>query len=284
MSREITHYLGTPVVGQYGSVAESGPPAGGDRPAGGSGALPGVAIMLDAVVCRGGQADTSSDSTLPGITLAVPAGQSLALVSQPRGTATEVFDLIAGLGRPRTGHVSVDGVEVSRLSGAELDRYRARRGLVSPRFPLLPSLSVIDNVLAAPPAGRVSAPSAERGAERAVRMLELTGASELTGAVHRLSAEDHWRIMIARALLPSPRLLLAENPPSSLDSRAADRILDVLMDAHAMFGFTLVLTADRPATAVRCQRRVLIANGAVAEDDITSGDDPWTRGRVDRIG
>jgi putative ABC transport system ATP-binding protein len=239
-----------------------------------------VAIELDSVVCRSGVAGADGDSGAEGVSLQVPPGQSLALLSQPHGAATELFDVIAGLSRPRAGQVRVDGVAVNRLGGAELDRYRARRGLISPRFPLLPSLSVTDNVLAAPPADRAGAPSAER----AVRLLELTGATRLTGPVHPLPAEEQWRIMIARALVPSPRLLLAEDPASGLEPRAADRILDVLMDAHAMFGFTLVLTADRLATAVRCQRRVLVVNGTVAEDEITSGDDAWTRSRIDRIG
>jgi len=56
------------------------------------------------------------------------------------------------------------------------------------------------------------------------------------------------------------------------------------MDAHARFGFTLVLTAGRSATAVRCQRRIFVAHGTVVEDDMTSGDDAWTRSRIDRIG
>jgi putative ABC transport system ATP-binding protein len=89
--------------------------------------------------------------------------------------------------------------------------------------------------------------------------------------------------MIARALVSSPRLVLAEDPAPGLDSAAADRVLDALMDAHAMFGFTLVLTANRPTTAVRCQRRIFVAGGAVVEDEITK-DDAWTRSRIDRIG
>lgn len=89
--------------------------------------------------------------------------------------------------------------------------------------------------------------------------------------------------MIARALVSFPRLLLAEDPAPGLDAAAADRVLDTLMDVHAMFGFTLVLTANRPTTAVRCQRRVLVAGGRVVEDDMTA-DDPWTRSRIDRIG
>jgi len=215
-----------------------------------------------------------------GVSLVVPPGQSLALLSKPLSGATCLLDVVAGLARPVSGHAWVDGVAVDRLGGAELDRYRARRGLVSPRFPLLPSLSVTDNVLAARLAGRVDATTRERAA----RLLELTGAAQLTGPVRSLSGEEQWRLMIARALMPSPRLMLADDPASSLDSRAATVVLDLLVDVQAVFGFTLLLTAVRPATAVRCQRLVSLVNGMVVEDEVTAGDDPWTRGRVDRIG
>jgi putative ABC transport system ATP-binding protein len=289
LNSQVADYLGMGSVGHYELVVQSGPPAGGQPSAPSSGRAPGAAIELGNVVGPGSVTGADGDPGtlgvslpgvgLPGVSLTVPPGQSLALLSQP-GAATGLFDAIAGLSRPAGGLVRVDGVAVNRLSRAELDRYRARRGLVSPRFPLLPSLSVLDNVLAAPPIGRAGAPSADR----ATRLLELAGAARLSGPVRRLSAEEQWRIMIARALVSSPRLLLAEDPAPGLDPAAADRILDVLMDAHAMFGFTLVLTANRPTTAVRCQRRVLVAGGRVVEDEITSGDDAWTRSRIDRIG
>ena len=137
-----------------------------------------------------------------------------------------------------------------------------------------------DNVLAPLLAGRVDGPTRERAA----RLLDLTGAAGVAGPVRRLSGEQQWRIMIARALVSSPRLVLAEDPASSLDAQAAARVLDVLTDTHATFGFTLVLAAGRLSTAIRCQRQVSLVNGAVVEDEMTSGDDPWTRNRIDRIG
>ena len=285
LNSQVADYLGMGSVGHYELVVQSGPPAGGQPSAPSSGRAPGAAIELGNVVGPSSVAGADGNSGtpgagLPGVSLTVPPGQSLALLSQPPGAATGLFDAIAGLRRPAGGLVRVDGVAVNRLNRAELDRYRARRGLVSPRFPLLPSLSVLDNVLAAPPIGRAGAPSADR----ATRLLELAGAARLTGPVSRLSAEEQWRIMIARALVSSPRLLLAEDPVPGLDPAAADRVLDVLMDAHAMFGFTLVVAANRPTTAVRCHRRVLVAGGRVVEDEMTSGDDAWTRSRIDRIG
>jgi putative ABC transport system ATP-binding protein len=290
LNSQVADYLGIGTVRHDGVVVQSGPSADGQPSAPSSGRAPGAAIEVGNVVSPGSVTGADGESgtlgvslpgvSLPGVSLSVPPGQSVALLSQPPGAVTGLFDVIAGLSRPEAGLVRVDGVEINRLSRAELDRYRARRGLVSPRFPLLPSLSVIDNVLAAPPIGRASAPSADRAA----RLLELAGAARLTGPVRLLPAEEQWRIMIARALVSSPRLLLAEDPAPGLDAAAADRVLDVLMDAHAMFGFTLILTANRPTTAVRCQRRVMVAGGRVVEDEMTTGDDAWTRSRIDRIG
>jgi putative ABC transport system ATP-binding protein len=279
LNSQVTDYPGMYWSGIIGFVSGSGSPVTEPPAATGGGRGPGVAIELHSVVCRASAASTG-ESGVAGVSLQVPPGQSLALLGQPHGTATALLDVIAGLRRPRAGEVLVDGVAVHRLGGREASRYRAGRGLVSPRFPLLGSLPVTDNVLAAPSAGRPGGPSAER----ALELLEFTGVTRLAVPVEQLTAEERWRVMIARALVPSPRLVLAEDPAAEVGSRAADRVLDVLLDAHARFGFTLVIAADRGATAVRCERRVSLADGAVAEDEITGDDDGWTRSRVDRIG
>ena len=266
--------------GMIGVVWGSGSPVTEPPPATSAGRRPGMAIELSNVVCRAGAAGTG-DPGVAGVSLRVPPGQSVALLSQPPGTATALLDVIAGLRRPRAGELRVDGVAVHRLGGREASRYRAGRGLISPRFPLLGSLPVTGNVLAAPSAG---APDGAAAAERAAQLLELAGVTRLTVQVEELTAEERWRAMIARALMPSPRLLLAEDPATEVEPRAADRVLDVLMDAHVRFGFTLVLAAERPAAAVRCERRVRLVDGVVTEDEITGDDDGWTRSRVDRIG
>lgn len=265
-------YLACRYVGHYGRV-EGGPQAGGEPPPN-----RGLILRLSDVVCASRGADDAS--TAEGISLLVLPGQSVALFSQPAGVADCLLDVVAGLRRPRSGHVWADGVAVDTLNGAELDGYRARRGLISARFPLLTSLSVADNVLAGLPSGRVDAAAHDR----AVRLLAVTGAAHLSGPVDRLAPEEQWRIMVARALLSSPGLVLAEDPTPGLDTRSVDVALDVLLDAHAMFGFTLVFGASRLAAAIRCQRVVTIVNGVIADDEVITADDPWTRGRIDRIG
>src|SRR5262249_55207290 len=160
--------------------------------------------------------------------------------------AAELLDVIGGLRRPRSGQILVDSIAVHRLRGVALDRYRGPRGLVSGRYPLLPSLAVFKNVLAAGPPPPLDAGIPRRGA----RLVEVTGAGHLKARqAGMLTGEEQWRILIARALLPSPRLVLAEDPSPCLDSPTATAVLDLLIDMQAQLGFTLLLATGGLATA-----------------------------------
>jgi putative ABC transport system ATP-binding protein len=251
------------------------PSAGGDCPP--SPAITGAALTLAGVVSRLNAARAAAK----GVSLKVPPGQSVALLSRPALTATDLLDVAAGLRRPSSGQIYVDDIAVHQLHGVALDRFRSSRGLLSMRFPLLKSLSVTENVLAPLRAKRVDPMMADRAAQ----LLSFVGAAQAaTGPVETLSEEQQWRVMLARALMRSPRLVLAEDPPRSLDAESASTILDLLMEAHTFLGFTLVLTIGRVATASCCQRLVTLMDGALVDDVLVRGDDGWTRGRIDRIG
>jgi len=140
---------------------------------------------------------------------------------------------------------------------------------------------VLDNVLA-PARSRRADPAAR---DRATQLLEFVGAAQTAAdPVRMLSEEQQWRILLARSLMPAPQLLLAEDPSRSLDPDSASTILDLLTKAHGWFGFTMLLTIGRMATASRCQRLLSLVDGSVVEDVLVRGDDGWTRGRIDRIG
>src|SRR5215467_8112439 len=258
-------------VGRGPSSRGGGQLASGPEPSGTALSLTGVQYW-----------DHPSDAlAAAGASLQVPPGQTVALFSRPAAEAAALLDVIAGLRRPGSGQVLVDGIAVHRLRGAALDRYRRHRGLLSTRFPLLPSLSVINNVLAAAPSRRVEA----RIRDRAAELLELTGTQHLAAKLAGpLAAEQQWGVLIARALLASPRLVLAEDPSPGLEFGNATAVLDLLFDIQARFGFTLLLATGSLATASRCERVVRVGGGRVAADDLASGDDEWTRGRIDRIG
>jgi putative ABC transport system ATP-binding protein len=274
--RNVASYLGS-TYPWHDEFVTSGLQPADSEPPGAAAIVPGAALTLIDVVCR----VSASARGAAGVSMQVPPGQSVALLGRPASAAIELVDTIAGLRRPVSGLVSVGGVEVQRLRGQNLDRYRSVRGLLSMRFPLLESLSVTDNVLIPLRSRRADAVARARAA----RLLAFAGAEQVTAeAVESLSAEQRWRILIARALMPSPQLVLAEDPTRNLDADSAAAILDLLMEAHALFGFTLLLTVGRVGLASRCQRLVSVADGAVIEDVLIGPDDGWTRGRVDRIG
>ena len=238
---------------------------------------PSASVTLQGVVCR----DTRAGGGGRGVSLQVPDGQSVAIYSRPGGQASDLLDVVAGLLRPSAGQVSVGGLAVHRLRGLELDRYRRDRGLVSMRFPLLPSLSVTDNLLAALQPRRADAVARVRAAT----LLEFTGAAA-AGRVRAgsLPADQRWRIMLARALMPAPRLVLAEDPAPGLEPSGASAILDVLQQAHARFGFTLLFATSRAVAPSCCQRLIRLADGMIVQDELIPGDDNWTIGRIHRIG
>jgi ABC-type lipoprotein export system ATPase subunit len=256
------------------------PDATAPRPA--SGRPPGASVLLTGLVCRDDPARSAEKPGHgPSVSFQVPKGQSVAVYGRPGSLATDVLDVVAGLRRPSSGQASVDGLAVHRLRGLELDRYRRDRGLISMRFPLLPSLSVTDNLMAALQPRRADA----EGRRRAASLLEFAGAAQAGPARARsLPAEQQWRIMIARALMPAPRLVLAEDPAPGLDPASATAILDLLQQAHVRSGFTLLLATGRATAASYCQRLIGLADGAVAEDELIPADDGWTIGRIHRIG
>lgn len=253
-------------------------PSAGEMPEAASAAARGVSLSLAHLTWR--EPGDRGMSPGPGISLYVPAGQSLALQSKPSGDAAEMLDVIAGFRRPLSGQVCVGGVEVDLLGSQARDRYRLGLVLVSARYPLVPSLPALDNMLAGLPDGH---PDTETR-ELAAHLLATTGVTYLAEPAGEVPAEQRRRMLIARALRTSPRLILAEDPTSGLDSRGATAILDLLMDLQVQYGFTLLLAVSRLVTASCCQRLVRLAGGDIIEDILISGDDPWTRGRVDRIG
>jgi putative ABC transport system ATP-binding protein len=260
------------------SVVNTGPRVGSLPSAAGGPDARGAAVALIGVIC--GTSEWPG-LTAAGVSLQVPPGQSVALLSHPAGTAADLVGVIAAVQRPRSGQVLVDDLAVHRLRGSELDRYRGGRGLLSTRWPLLPSLSVTDNVLAALLPRQVDAAARERVGW----LLSVTGAADVAGSpVDVLTAEQQWRILIARALVQTPKLVLAEDPTPGLDPRSATALLDLLMDMHALLGFTLLIAVSRIATASRCQRLVSLRDGSIVEDELIYGNDAWTRGRIDRIG
>jgi putative ABC transport system ATP-binding protein len=192
---------------------------------------------------------------LDDICVSVAPGEAVAILGPSGSGKSTLLNLVAGLDRPTTGTVTVDGVRVDRLGEAASARYRrARIGLVFQFFNLLDDLTVADNVML--PAQLAGA--ARAGAERrAAGLLARLGVSRHSDAYPgRLSGGERQRVAVARALMNNPALLLADEPTGALDTASGEEVRKLLTELHAD-GQTIILVTHDLALATACATRTI---------------------------
>jgi putative ABC transport system ATP-binding protein len=160
-------------------------------------------------------------------------------ISGPSGSGkSTLLYLIAGMLPPRAGSIEVEGVDIAKLAPAERDRFRGSRlGIVLQQFHLLPTLTVLQNVTVAQ---SMAGLAVDVGAAR--RMLDSLGvAHRIDARPHALSVGEQQRVAIARALVNRPRLVLADEPTSSLDDESCAVVADLLLTASRDAGAALLV-------------------------------------------
>jgi putative ABC transport system ATP-binding protein len=208
------------------------------------------------------------DDGLPALqhaSLTVRSGEAVAILGPSGSGKSTLLNLIAGLDRPDTGTVTVDGVRVDQLgeAGAALHR-RNRIGMVFQFFNLLDDLTVADNVVLPARLAGMARAEADR---RAMELLENLGIDRHARAYPgRLSGGERQRVAVARALMNRPPLLLADEPTGALDTVAGQEVSGLLADLNAD-GQTIVVVTHDLALARSCtSRTVRIADGRITED------------------
>ncbi len=195
---------------------------------------------------------------LDDVSLAVNAGESVAIVGASGAGKSTLLALLAGLDEPSAGEVWLDGLQLSALDEDGRAAARAGRvGFVFQSFHLVPSLTALENVmLPLELAGRRDAREAAR------EVLDRVGLGPRTGHYPRqLSGGEQQRVAIARAFVTSPAVLFADEPTGNLDARTGARVVQLLFDLNAASGTTLVLVTHDRELAGRCGRLVEIDAG-----------------------
>lgn len=203
--------------------------------------------------------------------MTVQAGDAVAVLGPSGSGKSTLLNLIAGLDRPDTGTVTVDGVRVDELGEAASARYRrAKIGMVFQFFNLLDDLSVEDNVVL--PA-RLTGMGRRPAHRRAAGLLESLGIDRHAGAFPgRLSGGERQRVAVARALMNRPPLLLADEPTGALDSASGDDVSQLLRELNAD-GQTVVVVTHDLALARSCTTRTIrLADGRITADVTTAAD------------
>ncbi len=200
-----------------------------------------------------------------GVSLTVQAGEFVAVMGPSGSGKSTLLNLIAGLDRPSSGAVMVDGVDLGSLGEAALARFRRPRiGIIFQFFNLLGSLTVADNIRIPAQLAGVKPRIAAQRVHELLDQLDLAKVADQYPA--RLSGGERQRVAVARALVNRPALLLADEPTGALDSRAGDHVMDLLAGLHRDGQTILLVTHDAKLAAAASDRVVTLRDGRVLDD------------------
>jgi putative ABC transport system ATP-binding protein len=202
---------------------------------------------------------------LRGVSLAVGAGEFVALMGPSGSGKSTLMNLLGCLDHPTRGAYRFDGQDVSRLSRRQRAHLRNRKiGFVFQGFNLLKRYTAVENVeMPLVYAGARAGPRRQR----AMEMLELVGLTDRARHLpNQLSGGQQQRVAIARALINRPQLLLADEPTGNLDSRTGAEILAEFKRLNREHHQTIVLVTHDPALAAHAPRQVTIHDGEIASD------------------
>jgi putative ABC transport system ATP-binding protein len=204
---------------------------------------------------------------LRGVSLAIGAGETVALLGPSGSGKSTLMMVAAGLERPTSGRVTVAGKDLAALGEDGLARLRRRHvGIVFQAFHLIPTMTALENV--AIPLELAGASDAFAAAETALARVGLT--ERLAHYPAQLSGGEQQRVAIARAFVAGPQLLLADEPTGNLDGATGERVIDCLFAEHARQGASLLLITHDPRLAERCERQLHMSDGRIVEDRRTA--------------
>ncbi|MET2012254.1 ABC transporter ATP-binding protein [Microbacterium chocolatum] len=200
---------------------------------------------------------------LKAVNLTVEAGDYVSIVGPSGSGKSTMLNLLGLLDRPTVGEYRIDGVVTGILDDDERARVRAQWiGFVFQAFHLMPRRTVLENVMM--PMLYSGVPRAEReGRARAV--LDRVGLGHRVGfRPPTLSGGERQRVAVARAVVSTPRILLADEPTGNLDEATSAEVMELFDDLRAD-GLTLVVITHDLAVAERAERRVRISDGRISE-------------------
>lgn len=194
-------------------------------------------------------------------------GISCAIVGPSGSGKTTLLGLAAGLDRPTSGNIILNGIELKSLTEDERAGVRNKYvGFVFQAFQLVPTLTALENVMV-PLELRGEATS--KVEKRALKLLDEVGLSDRSHHYPtQLSGGEQQRVAVARAFTNQPKILFADEPTGNLDSETGLRIENLIFDLNKKEGTTLILVTHDLELAEKCDRIIRIKNGQIDSDTL----------------
>ena len=214
---------------------------------------------------------------LQDVTLEIPDKQTVAIVGPSGSGKSTLLGLIAGLDRPTSGSIWLDGREITQLGEKAMARLRlANVGYIFQSFHLIPTLTALENVSI--PLELTGDSHARR---RATELLQAVGLGHrISHYPVQLSGGEQQRVAVARAFACRPPILLADEPTGNLDSQTGQQVIQLIMALHRDAGTTLVLVTHDQQLAASMERVITLRDGRIGSDQLTSNDGNGSGGLI----
>lgn len=197
---------------------------------------------------------------LDGLSLHVNRGDFVALMGPSGSGKSTLLNLIAGIDRPTSGLIQVDGADITQLNDAQLAQWRAKHvGFIFQFYNLIPVLTAYENVEL--PLQLTDLPASERRAKVEAALAAVGLADRMTHTPNELSGGQQQRVAIARALITNPSLIVADEPTGDLDRQSASDILAMLNRLNREMGKTIIMVTHDPKAAEAARAVIHLEKG-----------------------
>ena len=204
-------------------------------------------------------------SILKGLNFEVPRKQMVSIVGPSGSGKSTLLGLLAGLDKPTTGSIWLNGQEITTWTESQLAHFRRQNiGYLFQAFHLIPTLTALENVMLP-----MELSGDATAKDRARELLEAVGLQDRQHHYPtQLSGGEQQRVAVARAFSCRPPILLADEPTGNLDSATGQLVIDVLLRFHRDQGSTLLLVTHDPSLAEQTERIITLHDGTIASDTL----------------
>jgi putative ABC transport system ATP-binding protein len=200
--------------------------------------------------------------SLDGVSLSIGKGEFTAIVGPSGSGKTTLLNLIGGLDAPTSGTITVDGIEVTRLSSNDLINFRRDNvGFVFQAYNLIPVLTAKENVTFVMDLQGVPT---QQSSARAIELLKSVGLGDRSDArPNKLSGGQQQRVAVARALAPKPKFILADEPTANLDGKSAETLLEIMEKLNEEENITFIFSTHDPRVMQKARRIITLEDGKI---------------------
>ena len=221
-------------------------------------------VIVDRLVKQFGDGDTAV-TVLKGLDLTLEVGEFVALLGPSGSGKSTLISILGTLMRPTEGRLTMLGESLVDADDVQLTEFRNRHiGFVFQAHHLLPDFTALENTIfpAATHRGRETDADRERGAA----LLDRVGLSDRRDFLAaKLSGGQKQRVAVARSLMNSPELVLADEPTGNLDRESADQVMDLLVEINRADGTAFLISTHDERIAGRCKRKIRMLDGRLVD-------------------